>query len=114
MDKENPNFNLLLDPKAAWALKNLHLFPKEINTCSYNELLQIPGVGVKGAKKIYSSRKYFKIKFEDLKNMNIVMKRAKYFMDSANFKRNIIEQSLLLEDTIENRRQVSQLSLFNE
>lgn len=122
LDKENPNFNLLLDPKAAWALKNLHLFPKEINTCSYNELLQIPGVGVKGAKKIYSSRKYFKIKFEDLKNMNIVMKRAKYFitcdgkyfMDSANFKRNIIEQSLLLEDIVENRRQVSQLSLFNE
>ena len=54
--------------------------------------------------------------------MNIVMKRAKYFitcdgkyfMDSANFKRNIIEQSLLLEDLVENRRQVSQLSLFNE
>ena len=79
-------------------------------------------MGGKGAKKIYSSRKYFKIKFEDLKNMNIVMKRAKYFitcdgkyfMDSANFKRNIIEQSLLLEDIVENRRQVSQLSLFNE
>ena len=34
LDKDNPNFNLLLDPKANWALKHLEEFPKEINTCS--------------------------------------------------------------------------------
>lgn len=122
LDKDNPNFNLLLDPKAAWALRNLHLFPKEINTCTYNELLQIPGVGVKGAKKIFSSRKYFKITFDDLKNMNIVLKRAKYFItcngkyftDISMFKRNIIESSLLLEDVETHKKNISQLSLFDE
>lgn len=80
VDEKNPNLNLLLDPKITWSLRNLERFPKEINTCSFDELLQIPGVGVKGAKKIYSSRKYFKITFKDLKNMNIVLKRAKYFI----------------------------------
>ena len=80
LDSDNPNFNLLLDPKASWALRHLDQFPKDINTCSYNELLQIPGIGIKGAKKIYSSRKYFKIAFKDLKNMDIVLKRAKYFI----------------------------------
>ena len=119
LDKDNPNFNLMLDPKAAWALKNIHLFPKEINTCSYNELLQIPGIGVKGAKKIYQSRKYFKLKMEDLNNMNIVLKRAKYFItcdgkyytDSSNFKKSIIEKSLLLEGL---NKKNYQMSLFDE
>ena len=122
LDSNNPNFNLLLDPKASWALRNLEQFPKEINTCSYNELLQIPGIGVKGAKKIYSSRKYFKITFKDLKNMDIVLKRAKYFITCNGeyftsqdmFKRSIIEQSLLLTDLKEPKKNINQLSLFND
>ena len=122
LDSDNPNFNLLLDPKASWALRHLDQFPKEINTCSYNELLQIPGIGVKGAKKIYSSRKYFKIAFKDLKNMDIVLKRAKYFITCNGeyftsqdmFKKSIIEQSLLLSDLKEPKKNINQLSLFND
>lgn len=122
LDNDNPNFNLLLDPKASWALRHLDQFPKEINTCSYNELLQIPGIGVKGAKKIYSSRKYFKIAFKDLKNMDIVLKRAKYFITCNGeyftsqdmFKKSIIEQSLLLSDLKEPKKNINQLSLFND
>ena len=122
LDSDNPNFNLLLDPKASWALRHLDQFPKEINACSYNELLQIPGIGVKGAKKIYSSRKYFKIAFKDLKNMDIVLKRAKYFITCNGkyftsqdmFKKSIIEQSLLLSDLKELKKNINQLSLFND
>ena len=122
LDSNNPNFNLLLDPKASWALRNLEQFQKEINTCSYNELLQIPGIGITGAKKIYSSRKYFKITFKDLKNMDIVLKRAKYFITCNGeyytsqdmFKRNIIEQSFLLTDLKEPQKNINQLSLFND
>lgn len=122
LDTNSPNFNLMLDPKAVWALKNLNLFPKEINKCSYNELLQIPGVGVRGAKKIYNSRKYYTITFDDLKKMNIVLKRAKYFItcdgkyftDVSIFKKNIIERCLLLEDFEDKKKNISQLSLFDE
>ena len=122
VDEKNPNLNLLIDPKITWALRNLEKFPKEINTCSFDELLQIPGVGVKGAKKIYSSRKYFKITFKDLKNMNIVLKRAKYFIlcngkyytSEAMFKKEIIEKCLMLEDLKEKRQNIKQLCLFND
>lgn len=120
LDKENPNFNLLLDPKANWALKHLDEFPKEINTCSYNELLKIPGIGVTSAKRIISSRRYFKIDFKDLKKMGIVLKRAKYFITCNNkyfsdlsfFKRNIIERNLILEDKLPVTPKMEQLSLF--
>lgn len=118
----NPNFNILLDPKAIWALNNIKRFPKEINTCSYQELLQIPGIGVTGAKKIYSSRRHFTIEYRDLKNMGIVLKRAKYFItcngqyytDTKFFKKEIIERNLLLEDVQKEETPFVQMRLFND
>ncbi len=120
LDKENPNFNLLLDPKSNWALKHLEEFPKEINSCSYNDLLKIPGIGVTSAKRIISSRRYFKIDFRDLKRMGIVLKRAKYFITCNNryftdfgiFKRRIIERNLILEDRLPEKPKIEQLALF--
>ena len=41
---EKPNFNELLDPKCDWALRHLELFPVEVETASYAELLRVPGV----------------------------------------------------------------------
>ncbi len=121
LSKENPNFNLLLDPKADWALRHINEFPKEINTCSYYDLLRVPGIGVTSAKRIIKARRLFKIKFDDLKRMGIVLKRAKYFItcsgkyfiDNKNVSRSFIERNLLIEDT-NNKTNVEQLSLFNE
>ena len=35
----------------------MELFPLEINRCPYEMLLRIPGIGVRGAGKIYRARK---------------------------------------------------------
>ena len=121
LDLENPNFNILIDPKANWALKHLELFPKEINTASYHELLQFPGIGEKSAKRIISSRKHFKITFKDLKLMGVVLKRAKYFIicdgkyfaNTNLFNKRFIESNLILEDKSPNTHNYQQLSLFN-
>lgn len=120
LDENNPNFNLLIDPKAAWALRHLEEFPKEINTCSYDELLKIPGIGVTSAKRIIKSRKLFNINFTDLKKMGIVLKRAKYFITCNNkffinesfIKREFIEKNLVLEEKSKQDNSAQQLSLF--
>lgn len=120
LDKDNPNFNLLLDPKCDWALRHIEEFPKEINKCSYLDLLKIPGVGVTSAKRILSSRRHFNISFSDLKRMGIVLKRAKYFItcngkyfiDTSNFKKDFIEYNLLFEDKEKEILPKEQLSLF--
>ena len=75
-----PNFDLELDPKMMWALNNISFFPKEINKCSYEELLRIPGIGVTSALRIIKQRRIVAIKFEDLKKIGVVVKRAKYFI----------------------------------
>lgn len=120
LDQDNPNFNILMDPKANWALRHLEEFPKEINTASYYDLLKVPGIGIKSAQRIIACRKNFKIHFQDLKKMGIVMKRAKYFITCNNkyfinheyFKKSFIEANLILEDQEVIKQNKEQLSLF--
>ena len=104
LDRENPNFNILLDPKADWALRHFNEFPKEINKASYYDLLKVPGIGPTSAKKIINSRKAFKISFEDLQKMGISLKRSKYFItcdgrfyiNMGLFKKEFVKSSLMI------------------
>lgn len=122
LDEQNPNFNILLDPKADWALRHISEFPKEINACSYQDLLKIPGIGVKSAKRILKSRSYFKICFEDLKRMGVVLKRAqyfitcngKYFLNRDLFQKEFIEANLIKVTECKMQTTSCQLSLFHE
>lgn len=80
LDEENPNFNVLLDPKCCWALKHLETFPVEINRADYYTLLRVPGIGYKSAGRIVKARRMGSLGFEDLKKMGVVLKRALYFI----------------------------------
>ena len=80
LSEKRPNFNVLLDPKADWALQHLELFPVEINTADYSMLLRIPGIGVKSAQKIVKARRGCNLTFEHLKKLNVSLKRALYFI----------------------------------
>ncbi len=80
LDEENPFLDLELDPKAAWALRHMDLFPVEINKASAEELLRIPGVGTVSVKRILRQRRVAAIKYDDLKKIGVVLKRAKYFI----------------------------------
>ena len=121
LDEDDPNFNILMDPKANWALRHLNEFPKEINTVSYYDLLKVPGIGIKTAKRIIACRKNFKITFNDLKKLGVVIKRAKYFITCNNkyfisseyFKKSFIEANLILEDNPKVENNKEQLSLFS-
>ncbi len=77
---DNGSLPLELDPKCAWALRNLGLFPIEINSAPYETLLRVPGIGVRSAMRIVSARKYAKLDFNDLKRMRVVLKRASHFI----------------------------------
>lgn len=80
LDEANPNLDNYLDPKSMWALRNLHLFPVEINKADFDMLLRVPGIGIRSVYKILRARKVRSLNFEDLKKMRIVLKRAQYFI----------------------------------
>lgn len=80
VDRNHPNMNLAVDPKASWALRNMNHFPIEVNRASYEMLLRVPGIGMIGAKKIIQARKASSLDFEGLKKIGIVLKRARFFI----------------------------------
>ena len=80
LDAKHPNLDLNLDPKAGWALRHPEFFPVDLQTADYEMILRVPGIGVKSAQLIVSSRRYCKIRLETLKKMGVVLKRAKYFI----------------------------------
>lgn len=121
-----PNFNILLDPKCDWALRNLHIFPIEINTAAYADLLKVPGIGNKSAWRIVQARRSGSLDFSALKRMGIVLKRAQYFitcngkmMYRIPIEENFITRQLTGEDKktawdLEHPQTYKQLSLFDD
>lgn len=116
LDEKDPFVDPLLDPKTNWAIKNSHFFPIEINKASYKDLLRVPGIGVTSAKRIVMTRKYSTIRYEHLKKLGVVIKRAKYFItvngEFLGFKKENLE--LLRNALMEKEKMVTeQLRLFN-
>lgn len=52
----------------------------EINRSPYGDLLRVPGIGVKSARRILAARRSTKLTFQDLKKLGVVLKRAVYFI----------------------------------
>lgn len=77
---ENPNLDMEIDPKLSWALRNLNLFPIDVNSAEKAMLLRIPGLGVKSVHKILHARKFRKLNWEHLKKIGLALNRAKYFI----------------------------------
>ncbi|NDV46457.1 putative DNA modification/repair radical SAM protein [Paludibacter sp. 221] len=80
VDDRFPNLDLEIDPKLSWALRHPEAFPVDVNKADYAMLLRIPGLGVKSAKLIVSSRRFGRITATTLKKMGVVMKKAQYFI----------------------------------
>lgn len=80
VNDDHPNLDLDMDPKLAWALRNPHLFPIDVNTASYEMIVRIPGVGVQSAKKIVQARRHRRLRVEHIKKLGVAYKRAQYFM----------------------------------
>ena len=69
-----------LDPKLSWAMRNIHLFPVEVNSADYDTLLRIPGIGIVYAKKILRARRYCTITHDVLRKIGVSLKRSVYFI----------------------------------
>lgn len=83
LDDAHPYFNPLVDPKCNWALNHPEYFPVEINRAAYEQLLRVPGIGVKSAQRILRARRVSALRVEDLKKLGVVLKRAQYFITLA-------------------------------
>lgn len=119
-----PYFNVMLDPKADWAVRHLELFPVEINRASYEMIVRVPGIGVKSAQRIVKARRSARLTFDDLKKIGVVLKRALYFITCSDRQmyRTKIEEDYIVRNLTSIREKLpfdkdgmtyKQLSLFD-
>lgn len=120
LNEEHKDLDLDIDPKLSWALRNLNLFPIDINKADKNLLARIPGVGMKSVYKITEARKYRKLNWDHLKKIGVALNRAKFFItcDSRDWiKQDLtaiqIKGMVMQESSSKYRKDLSpQLSLF--
>jgi putative DNA modification/repair radical SAM protein len=80
LDEAHPFLDAELDPKISWALRHIELFPVEINKAPQEMLLRVPGVGSVSAVRIARQRRIAAVKYDDLKKIGVVLKRARFFI----------------------------------
>ena len=115
LDETNPNFDPDYDPKLIWAIRHPEQFPIDVNTANYHQLIRVPGLGIKCAKRIVSARRTGKLDFADLQRMHVSLKRAQYFITCGGKYYNVQnpEPQLILRALKPNARSpYEQLSLF--
>lgn len=122
VDEQHPNLDLDIDPKLGWALRHRHVFPVEVNTADYELILRVPGIGIKSAQKIVSARRFVQLNFEHLRQMGVVLKRAKYFItcQTKSLQRQDVESELIRrkilfgEGSVRSALLKQQLDLFKQ
>jgi putative DNA modification/repair radical SAM protein len=77
------NLPLDIDPKLAWALRNRGRFPVDVNTASKEDLLRVPGFGVKTVGRVLALRRHQRLRYEDLVKLKVPMNNAAAFVVTA-------------------------------
>lgn len=107
------NLSLDQDPKLSWALGHRERFPVNINRAPKNELLRVPGLGVRNVERILSARRHRRLRLEDLSRLRVPLNKSRYFIETLDWNpalKYLDSQSLLNSFTTAKARQ---LSLFD-
>ena len=99
-----------VDPKLAWALKFRDNFPVDVNRASKEQLLRVPGLGTKAVGRILSSRRWRKLRLDDIARLTLSIAKVRPFIVTIDWR------PTLLTDRVDLRRIVApkseQLELF--
>lgn len=78
--RDRGQLDLDLDPKLSWALRNRGQFPIDLNRASREELLRVPGLGVKNVDRIVQLRRWQRVRLEDLVKLRVSVKKCLPFL----------------------------------
>jgi len=74
------NMDLSMDPKLAWALQHREQFPVDVNTATREQLLRVPGMGVKSVDKLLQARRHLRLRMDDLARLRMPMAKVAPFV----------------------------------
>ncbi|HEY0207262.1 MAG TPA: putative DNA modification/repair radical SAM protein [Acetobacteraceae bacterium] len=77
------NLDLSMDPKLAWALQHREQFPMDVNRATREQLLRVPGLGVKSVDKLILARRHARLRMADLARLRLPMAKVAPFVVAA-------------------------------
>jgi predicted DNA-binding helix-hairpin-helix protein len=77
--------DLDIDPKLAWALKNRHHFPLDVNHADREMLLRVPGLGKRAVDRIVTARRHARLRMADVARLTASLVRARPFLIAADY-----------------------------
>ena len=99
-----------IDPKLAWALRNQHRFPVDINGADRELLLRVPGLGVRSVDRLIKARKHSRLRLDDLKRLAGSVRRIRPFVVTDDHRPTRLLDTANLRSTL--TPPTEQLSLF--
>jgi predicted DNA-binding helix-hairpin-helix protein len=75
-----------IDPKLAWALKFRERFPVDVNRGPREDLLRVPGLGVKAVDKIIASRRFRRLRLDDVARLTVSVTKVRPFISAADWR----------------------------
>lgn len=99
-----------IDPKLAWALKFRGQFPVDINRAPKAMLLRVPGLGVKAVSRIVTSRKWRRLRLEDVARLTVSIAKLRPFIVTDDWRPTVLSDRADLRPLLAPK--VEQLELF--
>ena len=69
-----------MDPKLAWALRFRDRFPVDVNRAPREALLRVPGLGVKAVDRILTSRRWRRLRLDDVARLTQSIAKVRPFL----------------------------------
>ena len=85
-DAETGMLPLDIDPKLAWALKHRDRFPVDVNRAPREALLRVPGLGVKAVDAIVRSRRWRRLRLDDVARLTVSIAKLRPFLIAADWR----------------------------
>jgi putative DNA modification/repair radical SAM protein len=75
-----------IDPKLAWALKFRASFPVDVNRAPREALLRVPGLGVKAVDRLIASRRWRRLRLEDVARLTASIAKVRPFIEAEGWR----------------------------
>ena len=105
------NFPLDMDPKLAWALAHRGAFPVDVNRAAREQLLRVPGLGVKAVDRIVAARRHRRLRLDDVARLTLSVAKVRPFLIAADWSPARLTDKVDLPRLL--RPEVKQLELFS-
>jgi predicted DNA-binding helix-hairpin-helix protein len=99
-----------IDPKLAWALKFRESFPVDVNRAPREALLRVPGLGVKAVDKLLKSRRWRRLRLDDVARLTTSIAKVRPFIEAEGWSPTLLTERADLAAWL--KPKTDQLELF--